>query len=343
MAGNPQNRTWYIAAPFIRASDDRWLHSFVRSPWLAFRVVPAPYDHDRSRRTTGGRQWLDYLQHSVRLFSCMWRHGNPDRTGIITSFPQLAVTAGLLKQITGCECTLVAWLFNLGEIYSGTKGKLARLALRRVDCFVVHSRHEIRAYSEWLGLPESRFRFVPLQRAFVERSHEENRADPFIVALGSAHRDYRTLVEAVRLTGHRTVIVCGPHAVAGLDLPANVTVLSNLDLDACHRLLQEARLSVTPVDNDRTASGQVTVIDAMMFGHAPIATDCVGTRDYIEHAVNGLLVPPGSVSALIEAIETLWNDTELRSGMGKAAMRYVKHDLSDEKTARTLAELLESF
>ena len=245
--------------------------------------------------------------------------------------------------MTGCDCGLVAWLFNLGEVYQGTKGKLARFALRRVDCFVVHSRHEIKAYSEWLDLPESRFRFVPLQRAFVEREYAENSDQPFIVALGSAHRDYRTLVEAVRLTGHRTVIVCGPHAVAGLDLPANVNVLSNLSLADCHKLLQEARLSITPVDNDQTASGQVTVIDAMMYGHAPIATDCVGTRDYVVHDVNGILVEPGSVPALTEAIHKLWNDEGLRARMGQAAMNYVRNELSDEKTARTLTALLEQM
>ncbi len=337
-------KKWYVIAPFIKSRHDRWLHSFIGAPDLQFLVVPASYEHDRSRSTTNGRQWLDYFRHSVRLFSTILSQGDVGKVaGIVTNFPQLAVTTGVLKRVSGCRCRLVAWLFNLGAVYHGPKGKLARFALQGVDCFVVHSRHEIKVYSQWLNLPESRFRFVPLQRAFIPRQYPENKTEPFIVALGSAHRDYKTLIEVARQSGYKMVIVCGPHAVEGLSVPDNVTILFNQTLAVCHQLLQEAWLSVTPIDNDETASGQVTVIDAMMYGVPAVATDCVGTRDYIAHGKNGMLVAPGSVSALQNAIDLLWRDTALRQRMGVAAMQYVREELSDEKTAQVLAEILESI
>jgi glycosyltransferase involved in cell wall biosynthesis len=49
----------------------------------------------------------------------------------------------------------------------------------------------------------------------------------------------------------------------------------------------------------------------MGLGKPVIATDTVGTIDYIQHGVNGLMVPVGDAAALRVAIDTLMADHQL--------------------------------
>jgi glycosyltransferase involved in cell wall biosynthesis len=213
-------------------------------------------------------------------------------------FPQLALAVGLRQRVERKRKPIVAWTFNLGGLYPGVRQKIARIALARVDRFIVHARAEVSCYADWLGLPHGRFCFVPLQRAPIAIEEREDNQEPFLLSMGSARRDYATLFEAVRLSRRPTVVVAARHALEGLDIPPNVSIRSSLSAVECHRLAQRARINVVAVLNDQTASGQVTIVEAMRMGRAVVATRCTGSEDYIEHGVNGLLVEPRSVETL---------------------------------------------
>jgi hypothetical protein len=132
-------RLWLLAAPFAHDDHLGWLPAEAARLGPAFRVVPARYRHDRSRRNTSGGQWLEYLRHALSAwFDPGWRRG--EVTGLVTWFPQLAICVGLLKRLTLSRRPVVAWCFNLGRLQGGWRGRLARFALARVDVVVVHSR-----------------------------------------------------------------------------------------------------------------------------------------------------------------------------------------------------------
>jgi len=63
----------------------------------------------------------------------------------------------------------------------------------------------------------------------------------------------------------------------------------------------------------------VSVIEGMAAGLAVVATPVGAVEDIIRDGETGLLVPPGDVPALTEALMRLVNDPELRARLGSAA------------------------
>ncbi len=62
----------------------------------------------------------------------------------------------------------------------------------------------------------------------------------------------------------------------------------------------------------------MSVIEAMLTGLPVVATDIRGPREQVVDGVTGLLVPPGTVAPLAEALSRLAADAGLRARMGEA-------------------------
>jgi glycosyltransferase involved in cell wall biosynthesis len=332
---------WHVAVPWILTATEKWrLTQFVpnEDAALDFHVVPASYTHDRSRKYTGVREWQDYLRHGNQAWSEARETRGP--AGVITSFPQLPIIVGMRKRLAFSDMPLVAWTFNLGKVYPGMKRRLSQAALPRVDRFVVHSRGEIAAYSEWLDIPPERFQFVPFETPVRTVEFAEDLANPFVLSMGSAQRDYRLLFGVLAELGYPAVVVAGPHAVAGSTVPPNVTVRSGLTPQQCFELVQRARFNVIPVANQTTASGQVTLLDAMMYGRPAIITSCPASIDYVTHGKDALLVRMGDHDDMKAAVQRLWEDEALRRSLGTAARQTALQMFSEEVIGRTMGQIL---
>lgn len=334
---------WVVLAPFIRNKQPQWIFQHIDPAQHTSHAVPATYDHDRSRKVSSGGQWLDYFKHGWQGFQAAVRA--PAHTGVVTTFPQLAVAVALYKKLLRRhDLPVIAWCFNLAQPYGGWKGKLARFSLSTVDVFVVHSRAEIASYSRWLGLPPERFVFVPLSAEPPPRAPwQEQEDEPYIVALGSANRDYSVLCAAAGALGYRTVIVAGEHAVAHLTPPPSVTIRSGLSLAECHELAARSRVNVIPIADVEAPSGQVTVIESMMLGVPLIATACAGTSDYIANGVDGVLVPARDVEAMTAALRTVWNDSATRASLSHNARHNALEKYSFGAAATHLLRLMNQF
>jgi glycosyltransferase involved in cell wall biosynthesis len=336
---------WTIAAPFVdRQNVDyaTWLEPYVPGDRHQFTLIPreVPLEswHDRKSKFTRFKEWLVY-----------WRQGmdaiRATEGGVITVFPQAAAVVGMQQQLqVGRHVPVVAWLFNVGTCHEGWRRQFSKLSLQQIDRFVVHTRREREIYSEWLGLPIERFEFVPYQVPDIPVTYEEETKQPFIAALGSAHRDFPTLFQAVEKLNLPTVVASGKTALEGLTIPAQVQTPFGIKKADCLKLAQQARINVVPlVPNEKvTAAGQVTIVEAMRMGRAVIATRCNGVEDYIIDGETGLIIEPHSVTALMEAIEKLWNDEALRNRLGKAAQQYAAAHFSDEAAGQALGRILDS-
>ena len=84
----------------------------------------------------------------------------------------------------------------------------------------------------------------------------------------------------------------------------------------------------------------MSVIEAMLCGLPVVASDIRGVQEEVEQGQTGLLVPPGDVGALREAVARLVADAALRHRLGEAgrARAMVLFD-ENQVVARTLDAL----
>lgn len=334
---------WNVAAPFFNHSTgttSNWLDDFVPAGTHRFRKIPFAHAeqlnwHARLGRGTPLVGWRNYWQAGEEAVQ------NAD--GLITVFPQLALTAAIHCRMKGRrDLPIVAWCFNVGRFSGGAKRLLAQWALRDITCFVVHSSAEIKLISKYLDVEPDRVKFVPLQCAPIPKLANEENESPFVLSMGSANRDYATLIAAARMTKLPLTIVASPRSLRGLEIPENVSIRCNLAAAECRLLAQKARFSIVPLADSGAASGQVTVVEAQAMGRAVIATRSIGTSDYISNGDSGLLVHGGDCSALANAMERLWADHELRHRLEIGAAHFAQQKLSDEAAGAALGSILDA-
>jgi glycosyltransferase involved in cell wall biosynthesis len=80
------------------------------------------------------------------------------------------------------------------------------------------------------------------------------------------------------------------------------------------------------------------LLEAAACGRAIIASDSPGCREVVRDGVNGLLVDPTDTSSLVNALEVLIRDRELREKMGRAGAELAAQSFDvNQVVARTIA------
>jgi glycosyltransferase involved in cell wall biosynthesis len=87
----------------------------------------------------------------------------------------------------------------------------------------------------------------------------------------------------------------------------------------------------------------VVLMEAMALERPVVATAIMGVPELVEDGVSGLLVPPGSVTHLAEALASLAADPERRAEMGRAGRRKVLADYDVRRSAEQLQALFASL
>lgn len=337
---------WAVALPWVSPENvdkEYWVDSFVDDKSHEFETIVRPKSmpnwHNRKSKLTSFDEWLVYCDHARRAL-------NSDCDGVITAFPQMpAALSGCQKIRWQSHKPIVAWGFAVGNLSKGIRRYLATSTLSDIEHFTVITRREREMYSKWLNLPIEKFQFVPMVEKPLEIDCEEDQEKPFIVALGSAHRDFPTLFNVVKKLNIRTIVASSKTALEEIEIPDIVETPFGINRDDCLKLAKKGRISVVVMRNrpDIPAAGIATILDALHLGRPIISTRCNGAEDYIIHGETGLLVEPDSESSLMEAIEMLWWDDALRQRMSVAAKQYAENYLSYKAGARALQKILDDL
>ena len=86
-----------------------------------------------------------------------------------------------------------------------------------------------------------------------------------------------------------------------------------------------------------------SLIEAMAYGIAPVATDCGGSPELVTDGVSGLIVPVRDANALGSAFRRLYQEPELRRSLGAAARERIGENFRIEETIAKTFELYDEL
>jgi glycosyltransferase involved in cell wall biosynthesis len=232
-----------------------------------------------------------------------------------------------------------------------------RWAMRSSDHTVVVSNATRRQFAKDLGLPESLLTVVPNgvpvrlgDAAAVRKELGVGADDCVLLAVGNleSHKGHRVLLEALALLDRRglrapwKLVIAGGRGgpelrplldyvkEAGLDDRVRI-ILNRNDIPD---LLALADVFVMP---SLWEGLPMALLEAMLAEKAIVASATAGIPEAITPGREGLLVPPGDVAALADALRDLMTDPRRRGELGACALLRA----SDNFTVQVMAERYE--
>jgi glycosyltransferase involved in cell wall biosynthesis len=162
-----------------------------------------------------------------------------------------------------------------------------------------------------------------LIRAFAELAPRYPRVKLRLASDGPQRAEFETLVESLGLT-HR------------------VEFLGNVKRDHISRELRQCSIFVLPSRTNSESFG-IAAAEAMAVDRAVIASRIGGLPELIEDDVSGLLVTPGCVESLEQALRRLLDDEGLRRRLGQAAGKRVRQQFLWDRTCALYQDLFEEL
>ena len=182
---------------------------------------------------------------------------------------------------------------------------------------ICSSRIETDYYREQFGWSRRKAQFVPMHASAAPLQAVTEQRD-YLIAAGRVFRDYATAIRAIQGTPFKLIIVGGPGTVDAFPSTEKVEVMQEIPLQQLNELVRRSAAVLLPLQDRKISAGQLVLLEAMAAGKLVIATRTAGTIDYVEHMVNGILVAPGDVAAMREAILAA-TDRNLRDELGRRA------------------------
>lgn len=234
----------------------------------------------------------------------------------------------------------VVWHIHSGEFVDYVADRLGRRRrsivlglLSRAGAVIVLTDGWRRQLSERLGIERNVF-VLPnpappqLPAPAARPPGEQGRLRVLFLGLFTESKGFRDLLRATALArgqGYAVTLACaGQGDVArvqdwcrDLNLDGAVSFLGWIDADQRQAEFQHIDVLALPSYSE----GQpMSVIEAMQAGLAVVATRVGGIPDTVTDGVEGLLVPPGDVPALAQALCRLAADPGLRHKLGQAGL-----------------------
>ena len=226
---------------------------------------------------------------------------------------------------------------------------MQRLVLHRIDRVIAVSSSAARAVARAFGLPQERVAVVEngVDTATFRRLPDVQPERGRILFVGDSedrNKGFRYLLLALqRLEPSSHLVVVqrswskrSPPLARELGLEGRVTFLDSLTTEELVREYNRAQLLVSPSLYEGFG---LPAAEALASGTPVVATTTGAMRELVEDGLSGLLVPPGQVQPLAEAIGTLLRDPERCRRMGKAGARRIRERFSWRRAAEQMTAL----
>jgi glycosyltransferase involved in cell wall biosynthesis len=239
---------------------------------------------------------------------------------------------------------MTCWLAEDSLRMTSSQRRSIRRSIRSVSRLTVFSANQVPILHDYLGISPERVCVVPFgvdTNYYSQAAADGPTGGGGVVAVGGdSRRDYATLIAAARMAAVPLTLVCYPRNIAGLDLPVQTTLRSNIPHEEYRNLLLSADLVVTPTVAPAYPSGQSVVLEAMSMGRPTLTTDSAAMREYVTDGVDGMLVPAGDPAEMSRLIGDLLADDDRRQSVGAAAAKTVRAYFDLERLWQSMADVL---
>lgn len=215
------------------------------------------------------------------------------------------------------EITIMTFIY---KPKGGFAGKIYKAFIQKaLDCrflkrIIVFSSNEVDLYSSLFNAKEGLFVFEKLGFENIEK---EVKIEDYYISAGRSNRDYEFLIRNWP-SDRKLKIVCD---VLNVEHSNNIEIYRNCYDDEFYELLAKSRAAVISLDNEGISSGQLVVIQSMMFSKPVICTYNQGISDYIDDGENGILIEK-SKDKLIQALCDLEKEEVYKEMSRKAYEKY---------------------
>lgn len=260
---------------------------------------------------------------------------------LVTSNPDITLWCALFASLQNIRVDHVASSFYLPRLPRGIWGILAQLVYSTVDKFIVHSRAERQVYSDYFGIPMSRFEMQHWGGNTPSQPTEPLEPGEYICAMSNQPQDYQTLAAAIASLPNIPLVLLLPQGKRlWADIPPNVTLRVGLSKAQQANILRHSRFLVLPARYPYTPCDHQTLVMAMQFGKAIVISDLPSVSDYAFHNSNAVVYQPADPPSLARTIEDLWKDVVKCEILGANGQEFAEAFCSQTATFEHFQELL---
>lgn len=311
-----------------------------RTTHLASEYLPMHPLTDKSTRSFG-KQLKILIDFLILLTSI------PKYDVVVTSDPKIGQLFALYRKLFAVKRPKhVVIELMLDEEANSIRWKAKRIIQQflysSVNLICVSSSDEIKTYPSRLKLPHNRFKFVHFHTNVIEPKMLSF-PKSYILSAGRTGRDFNTFVAAAESLPMKFVLIADPQSLNGVNPPNNVDLMVDVSREAYLKCVKECAFVVVPLHTLVKSTGQVVILEAMGYGKPVIATDAVGTRDYVKSRYNGILVPPKDPASLRKAINDLASDIPLQKTLSQNALNFVRQKCTFEIYAKNILNLIDNL
>jgi len=223
------------------------------------------------------------------------------------------------------------------------------LALKKIHMHLMFF-HDTSRLTRVYCIHPKRFRYIPFKINSYEKAVNTKATDEgFIFTGGVSKRDYDTFLDAVRDLPYPVKMIAGSpelmelHGSMPLDtsrIPPHVELFTEFNPGFFSKLMASSRLIVLPIRKDFLGGAGISVyLEAMAYRKCVIVT----AGPHVDGLLNNdeaIIVPPGDVTAMREAIRRAYADEGYRCGFGKRGYDYAIGLGGEDRLIESCAEAL---
>ena len=218
-----------------------------------------------------------------------------------------------------------------------------------MDTIIVHSKSMQQNLTR-LGAPEQNINLIhySIDQDFFSPRTDLEQEKNVIMSIGeSRSRDYPSLFKAVQGLPINLEVAGFGHWYAreknnslNERIPENVSLLKRLPQNELRNHYARSQFVVIPVHDLVYSAGATASMEAGSMGRAVVAYRSRGISDYIIDGETGILVEPGNVKAMRDAIQSLLSNPKEAKRLGENARQRILDELNMDTYVDNITNVL---